>query len=155
MPDALDLLEADHHLVRRLLGRLTEPTRKAAKARSYLLERLRYELDLHTLVEEELFYPALMRAAGSAAERERIAASFEEHRAITSIVLPDLSEQTSMVFLNRAKLLRELVENHLADEEETMFGMARELLEEATLRQLGERIYERKRQLESMTSQAA
>ncbi|UUZ49580.1 hemerythrin domain-containing protein [Massilia sp. B-10] len=62
--DALDLLRADHDRVRDLFhefdsikGNDEEDERK-----SELVDEICYELTLHTMIEEEIFYPGLRAA---------------------------------------------------------------------------------------------
>ena len=57
--DAIQLLKADHKKVKELLAELAKTTTRAAKTRSELLAQIRVDLEVHTTIEEEIFYPAL------------------------------------------------------------------------------------------------
>lgn len=146
--DAIELLKADHEKVRDLLTQLTETTSRAEKTRTQLLEKIQLELEVHTTIEEEIFYPAL-REAGGKDEEELYFEALEEHRAAGELVLPDLlkTEVTSEQFAGRAKVLKELVEHHVEEEEEEMFKQVRELMDKEQLQQLGERMQQRKQEL--------
>ncbi len=145
---AIELLTADHEVVRELLGKLTATTIRAVKTRQELLERIGQELRIHTALEEEFFYPALREAGGGDAAKMYFEAK-EEHRAVEALVLPDLeqTEPESEQFSGRAKVLEELVQHHADEEEEEMFPKAKELLGDDELRELGKRMEERKKEL--------
>jgi hemerythrin-like domain-containing protein len=149
MQNVLDILKQDHAKVRELLDRLAATTTRAAKTRPELLERIATELQVHTTLEEEIFYPAIREAATTNEQRELVAEAFEEHRAVEKLVMPDLekTEVDSVEFGGRAKVLKELVEHHADEEEEELFPLAKELLSEQQLRDLGQRTTQRKQEL--------
>ncbi|MGS1012998.1 hemerythrin domain-containing protein [Rhodanobacter sp. UC4450_H17] len=60
--DAIQLLKADHKKVKELLAELAKTTTRAAKTRSELLAQIRVDLEVHTTIEEEIFYPAFRKA---------------------------------------------------------------------------------------------
>lgn len=146
--DAIELLKSDHKKVRELLGQLTDTTSRAEKTRTELLEKIRMELEAHTAIEEEIFYPAF-REAGKKDDEEMYFEALEEHRAAGDLVLPDLlkTEVTSEKFSGRAKVLKELVEHHADEEEKEMFPKAKQLLDKQQLQELGERMQQRKQEL--------
>lgn len=147
--NAIDLLKADHKKVRELLAQLTETTSRATRRRTDLLEKIRVELEVHTTIEEEIFYPAFKEAGEKSDDDEMFFEAIEEHRAAGDLVLPDLlkTEVTSDQFAGRAKVLKELVEHHAKEEEKEMFPRARQLLDRARLLELGEQMQTRKREL--------
>jgi hemerythrin superfamily protein len=149
--NAIELLKADHEKVRGLFEELTNTTSRAEKTRMQLLEKLRLELDVHTTIEEEIFYPAFREAAENAEDKEMIFEALEEHRAASELVLPDLleTEVASEQFGGRAKVLKEMVEHHAEEEEKEMFKRARALMEREQLEELGERMAARKQELMS------
>ena len=147
--DAIELLKADHDKVRELLKKLTQTTSRAVKSRQDLLEKIATELSIHTTLEEEVFYPAFKKVDGKLHEKMYFEAR-EEHRAVEDLVLPDLkkTEPDSESFAGRAKVLKELVEHHASEEEEEMFPKARKSMSTKQLNELGERMEERKRELQ-------
>lgn len=147
--DALRLLAQDHAKVKELLTQLAETTTRATKGRTELLEKIGEELRVHAAIEEEIFYPALDRAAKNNEQRELMAEARQEHQAVEELVLPELenSDVDSVEFGGRAKVLKELVEHHAEEEEEEMFAHARELLDQETLSELGARMQARKDEL--------
>lgn len=147
--NAIELLKADHDRVRELLGKLTETTSRAVKSRNELLEKIETELKIHTRLEEEIFYPAFRETDGKEHE-EMFFEAKEEHRAVEALVLPDLknTKPDSESFSGRAKVLKELVEHHAHEEEEEMFPQARKTLSGDQLVELGERMAQRKKELQ-------
>ena len=155
--NAVELLKQDHQLVKQLLEKLTSTTERAVKTRQDLLARIHMELAIHTDIEEQIFYPAYQQAGGKE-ETVMTAEAKEEHRAVDSLVLPDLmkTDPTSLSFTGRAKVLKELLEHHIEEEEEDMFPKATELLGAQKLEELGALMEERKRSLkQSLARQAA
>ena len=150
--NAIELLKADHEKVRGLFDQLTNTTSRAEKTRVQLLEKIRLELDVHTLIEEEIFYPAFREAAKEADDKEMIFEALEEHRAAGELVLPDLleTEVASEQFGGRAKVLMDLVEHHAEEEEKEMFKRARTLLSREQLEELGVAMAARKQELIEM-----
>lgn len=146
--NAIDLLKEDHERVRHLMGQLGETTSRAAKTRTDLLEKIARELQVHTRIEEEIFYPAF-RKAGDSEHDEMYFEAKEEHRAVDSLVLPDLqkTDVQSDSFTGRFKVLKELVEHHIEEEEEEMFPEANKSMDDEMLLELGERMAERKKEL--------
>ena len=147
--DAIELLKQDHEKVRKLLGQLADTTNRAVKTRSELLEEIGTELRVHTQIEEEIFYPAFKEAGKKSEDHKLYFEALEEHRAAGELVLPDLekTDVESDAFGGRAKVLKELVEHHADEEEEEMFPRARELMDKAQLKALGEQMKERKEAL--------
>jgi hemerythrin superfamily protein len=148
-PNAIELLKTDHATVRELLSRLEQTTSRGDKTRTELLARIQRELEAHTVIEEEIFYPAFKEAGERQDDDKLYFEALEEHRAAGELVLPDLlqTDPSSECFGGRAKVLKELVEHHAREEEREMFPRARQLLSVAELRELGERMQARKQAL--------
>lgn len=139
--NAIDLLKADHEKVKSILSQLSESTDRAVKKRTELLEKLELEVSIHTQLEEEILYPAY-KAAGGKAEAEMYYEAKEEHRTVDSLVLPDLkgTDPTSPEFAGRVKVIKELLEHHIEEEETDMFPHAKKLLGKAKLDELGDQM---------------
>ena len=154
--NAVELLKQDHEVVRQLLEKLTSTTERAVKTRSELLQRLDFELKVHTQIEEQIFYPAFKQAGGKE-EAVMSAEAVEEHRTVDARALPDLLKTApdTTDFSGRAKVLKELLEHHIEEEEQEMFPSATELLGEDKLAELGQQMEELKRSLKQTLGQAA
>jgi hemerythrin-like domain-containing protein len=146
--NAIELLKEDHAKVKQLLEQISGTTERAAKTRTELLKKIAMELQVHTALEEETFYPAL-REAGGKDELKMFHEAKEEHRAVNALVLPDLleTEPGSVEFSGRIKVLKELLEHHIEEEESEMFPDASELLGEEELMTLGQKMADRKKDL--------
>jgi len=147
--DAISLLKQDHKTVRAMLAELAGTTTRATKTRTELLQKIRTELEAHTTIEEEIFYPAFKAAGEKADDNKMFFEAMEEHRAAGDLVLPDLlkTDVSSDQFSGRAKVLKELVEHHADEEEKEMFPRAKALMDKAQLLELGERMAARKAEL--------
>jgi hemerythrin-like domain-containing protein len=155
--NALDLLKQDHETVRELLDRLEKTTERAVKSRTEMLQKLHLELQIHTSIEEEIFYPAYTQAGGKE-EAVMAAEAKEEHRTVDSLVLPDLlnTDPGSIPFTGRLKVLKELLEHHIEEEEQELFPQAQELFDKARLEELGTEMKNRKDELKkSLAAQEA
>ena len=136
--NAIDLLEGDHQRVKALLTELSESTERGVKKRTELLAKLEREITLHTQLEEEILYPAFKSEGGKEQDVMYYEAK-EEHRTVDSLVLPDLqhTDPGTPEFSGRVKVVKELLEHHIEEEEKEMFPQARKLLGKARLDELG------------------
>jgi len=147
--DAISLLMQDHKKVKQLLKQLDNTTERAADRRETLFEEIRNELKIHTQLEEEIFYPAYKEAARESDEHLYYEAVEEHH--LVDVVLPEMesSDVESEEFSAKAKVLLDLVEHHVREEEKQMFPKARKAMGTEELRELAKQIQERKTELES------
>ena len=137
--NAIELLKKDHETVKDLRSKLEETTERAVQTRKKLLLKIEQELKIHTELEEQIFYPAF-RQAGSKDEAVLAVEAKEEHRAVEALVLPDIKETppSTVEFAGRVKVLKELLEHHIEEEEGDMFPQAAKLLGKQRLGELGE-----------------
>jgi hemerythrin superfamily protein len=136
--NAIDLLKADHQKVKAILAQLSESTERATKKRVELLDKLEMEISIHTKLEEEILYPAF-KEAGAKEQDIMYFEAKEEHRTVDSLVLPDLKQTDpgTPEFSGRVKVVKELLEHHIEEEETEMFPQAKKLLGKAKLEDLG------------------
>lgn len=139
--NAIELLEADHKRVKAILAKLSESTERGIKTRTQLLAELEMEITVHTEIEEQILYPAFKQAGGKEEDVMYYEAK-EEHRTVDSLVLPDLktTDPATPEFTGRLKVVKELLEHHIEEEETEMFPKARKLLKKAELEALGEQM---------------
>jgi len=57
--NAFNLLKADHKKVADILEKLDATSDRALKTREELFTKLKMELDVHSRIEETIFYPVL------------------------------------------------------------------------------------------------
>lgn len=137
--NAIELLTKDHELVKKLLEELSSTTERAVKKRAELLHRIEQELQIHTQLEEEILYPAIKQAGGKE-EAKMYYEAKEEHRTVDSLVIPDLleTEPGTVEFAGQVKVMKELLEHHIEEEESELFPTAKKLLGKAKLDELGQ-----------------
>lgn len=150
--NATELLIQDHEKLKKLLTEITDTTDRAVKKRTELLAQIEAELHAHTQIEEDIFYPAYKKAGGKD-EAKSYHEAKEEHRAVESLVLPDLktTDVGTVEFSGRVKVLKEMLEHHIEEEESEMFPDAEKLLSKDQLAELGERMEKQKNELLSAT----
>ncbi|MCK6254504.1 hemerythrin domain-containing protein [Pseudomonas fragi] len=139
--NAIDLLLEDHKRVKAILSQLSDSTERALKKRTELLNKLEMEITIHTRLEEEILYPVFKKAGGKE-QAVMYHEAKEEHRTVDSLVLPDLKKTApdSLEFSGRVKVVKELLEHHIEEEETEMFPQARKLLGKAVLEELGKQM---------------
>lgn len=148
MPNAITMLKADHVKVKQLLKKLENTTSRSSTGRERLLAQIEMEVTVHTTLEEEVFYPAFHEAARKKDDTEMFFEATEEHH-IVDLVMPELkqTDTSSEQFGAKAKVLKELIEHHIREEEKEMLPRAKELLSSDELSALGETMAERKQVL--------
>jgi hemerythrin-like domain-containing protein len=136
--NAIELLENDHKKMKKLLGDLEDTTRRAAKTREELFEKIRTQLTAHETIEEEIFYPALKEHPKA---KDLVLEGYVEHHVADLIVnelatAPTTDEEWGAI----AKVLRETIEHHIEEEEGELFKVARQVLDADQLANLGDRM---------------
>jgi hemerythrin-like domain-containing protein len=151
MPNAITMLKSDHASVKRLLRELAETSERALKQRENLVSQIERELKTHAQLEEEVFYPAFKAAARNTDAEDLFYEAAEEHH-VADMVLPALkaANPKSHEFKAKAKVLKDLIEHHIKEEETQMFVVARQLFDEDQLRELGDMILARRETIEAM-----
>ena len=146
--DAIALLIEDHKNVRQLLKRLEATTGRSTEQREQLLSRIENEVRMHTTIEEEIFYPAYRDAVRSRNDKVLYFEALEEHH-VVDMVMPEIksTETDADEFGAKAKVLKDLIEYHVEEEETEMFPKARKAMGAMRLKQLGQEMEERKHEL--------
>jgi hemerythrin-like domain-containing protein len=128
----IDLLKQQHEEAKSILERLmNEDDKKEAKG---LVAQIGKALRLHMMIEEKLVYPAAARAfKGDEEEEDEVLEAFEEHAtARRTLEIFEKTPVSDKRFTVRAKVLKELLEHHIEEEEKEMFpDLEKELGDEA------------------------
>lgn len=134
--DLFDLLERDHHKVQDLLEKLEATTPRAVKSRTELFEKLEQAVNLHAFIEEQIFYP---RFEDVKEAREITLEAYEEHMIVRRLLseMADLSPDDD-VWTAKLVLLKELVEQHVAEEEGELFPIVEQVCTPDELTELGQ-----------------
>ena len=140
--NAFALLKADHKKVAGILEKLDSTTERGVKTREELFTQLKTELDVHTRIEETIFYPALEEAKET---RDITLEAFEEHRLVKQLLgeLEAMSKDQEE-WTAKFAVLKENVEHHVEEEESEMFPKARKVLSEDQAETLGTQMEEAK-----------
>lgn len=129
--DAIQLLKAQHREVDRLFAECDTMNREDVEARKRLSEQLFQLLTVHTRIEEDHFYPKFREAAkGNSEDTEAILEALEEHHLIKT----ELQEFQQLYIseercIAKLKVLKELVQHHVQDEEQEIFPHAQRILQ--------------------------
>ena len=138
--EATALLKNDHDTVRRLFQEFAEAGERSYEKKRALFRAIRLELALHARIEEEVFYPALMRIRFQGS-REVVREALEEHQLFDGLVAEiDQMEPDDPRYEAKIASLRTRIEQHIALEEGEMFAQARNHLTDERLEVLGNRM---------------
>jgi hemerythrin-like domain-containing protein len=140
--DALTLLRRDHDKVKALLRELEPTTERAEKTRTELFSRIKSELTVHEIIEEEIFYPTLKQHPKA---KDIVLEAYEEHNVVDTL-MGELSELdvTDETWGAKAKVMIENIEHHIEEEEGEMFEQARKVFDRDELEELGRTMEARK-----------
>ncbi|HET6819445.1 MAG TPA: hemerythrin domain-containing protein [Candidatus Limnocylindria bacterium] len=140
--DAIKLLKEDHARIKPLLAEIKETTERAEKTRSELFSKIKEELTIHEIIEEEIFYPTLKEHPKA---KEIVLEGYEEHD-VVNILMGELDgmEPTDERFGPKVNVMAENIEHHIEEEEGDMFVKARQVFDADELEELGNRMASRK-----------
>lgn len=130
--NAIELLKADHDKVDLLFQKVEATEESEHKA---LFEKIKEELEIHTHIEETIFYPKIKEEP----ELEDIVLEGIEEHHQAKIFLRELAalSEDSEKFEPKLKVLMEDIKHHVQEEEGEMFPKVEEIFDEAVLEELG------------------
>lgn len=150
--DALMLLSADHNRVRGLFTRFqaaheSKDTAEMAALGSEILT----ELEVHTAIEEQVFYPACSQASEEI--HEVIVEGIEEHGVVKKLAaeVQELAPDDEQ-WAAKMMVIIENVEHHAGEEEDELFPKVRTALGAEALRALGDDLESAKTRLGAPTA---
>lgn len=137
-----ELLKSDHGKIASIFEKLGTTTERAVKTREDLFARLKDELEIHSYIEELLFYPAIRNDPKI---RAAVLEGYEKHHLI-KVLLKELTSipVDSEHWTAKLRVLRKTVEQHVEEEEGDVFKKAGELLSKEEADDLGARMEEEK-----------
>jgi hemerythrin-like domain-containing protein len=146
MPNAVEMLQHDHEQVKALFRQYEEAGHRAHQKKQGIAEAVFAELEVHTTIEEELFYPAMKRKTDQDG-KDLVAEAVEEHHVVTTLMdeLKGL-DPTDERYDAKFKVLMENVEHHIEEEEGEMFPEAEAVLGDR-LERIGQQMQERKQEI--------
>ena len=144
MPNAIELLREDHQKVKDLFQHFEEMESGDKKE---IVATTLYELEIHTTVEEEIFYPAARKALKETDEEtDLIDEAWEEHH-VVKLLAAELTKMRTSDERYDAKftVLAESVKHHIDEEEGELFPKLEGHLDDENL---GEKMIARKEKLQ-------
>jgi iron-sulfur cluster repair protein YtfE (RIC family) len=153
--DAIELIEKDHDRVEELFrrfkggGGITGMVRRVAgtvtpRERRTALARIRRELQMHTRLEEEIFYPAARRTGDGEVAR-LLDESLTEHARVKELLGTIGNGAEDEELDARVHALEQAVQHHVSEEENELLPRVRTLIDERRRAELGRRMQSRKR----------
>jgi hemerythrin superfamily protein len=139
---ATDFLKRQHREVEKLFAQILKTD--DADERADLAGEIAAKLEVHTAIEEEIFYPAYRDGAETKKVEDAVLEAYEEHH-VVKLVLGELPQLDCEAENFEAKLtvLKELIEHHVEEEEGTMFPDAEKKLGKGRIEELGDELRER------------
>jgi len=142
--DAIALLKEDHRKVEKLFKEFEEAKGDGRKER--LARQICLELSVHTVIEEEIFYPACQGTV----DEDLIKESYVEHDAAKLLIaeIETGEGESDEFFDSKVKVLQEQIEHHVEEEEKPgsgVFAQARK--GKLDLDSIGEQLAARKKEL--------
>lgn len=141
--DVRALLEKDHEEVKDLLSGLVHGAE--GRSRKLLLERLKKTLTAHSRAEEKVVYDALIRARAKQDVHVIAEEGYVEHGAVDDL-LARISrlEVGTELWKAHAKVIREMLEHHIAEEQNEIFAQLGDLFSREELIAMGQDFLRRK-----------
>jgi len=133
--DAFSLLKADHRKVEELFEEFESAS---GQAKMRLFQQIKTELELHTHIEETIFYPAVEEPKPT---HDLTLEAYEEHDVVKKLLQElNRAKNPNEEWEAKAKVLQENVEHHVEEEENELFPKASKVLSSEELESLGEQM---------------
>jgi hypothetical protein len=140
--DAITLLKADHRKVEELFEKYEKSRGKKAE----IAKQICMELTIHTLLEEEIFYPACKGEV----EDDNLDEAQVEHDG-AKVLIAELEEGSpdDAFYDAKVKVLSEEIKHHVKEEEQRGGIFAQAKAGDVDLKALGEQMAARKKELKA------
>jgi len=122
--DILDTLQAEHDEVQELLEKLVDSD--AAREQKQLVEKVKRTLVPHTKAEEKVVYDAVLALRGKEAKIDGNEGYIEHGLADQTLKKLDKLTANTPEFHAAAKVLKELVDHHIQEEEKNIWAQVKE-----------------------------
>lgn len=135
--DVLSLLKKDHKAVGALLDQAKRCEPGDGRLAD-LAEEIESALTVHAAIEEKYFYPVLRDRSEESNDVVDVFEAYTEHELIKKLIaLLKSGRQPDEQFKAELQVLAENVQHHVKEEESTIFELARHMLDEEELEELG------------------
>lgn len=144
--DAVELLTQQHREVKEMFDRFENMTDRAKVSKKKLADEICNALIMHTTIEEEIFYPATREA--SEETEDMVDEAVVEHASAKDLIAQIMEmDPGDDLYDAKVKVLGELVEHHVKEEEEEMFPKTKEL--KLDMQALGQEMKSRQQEIEA------
>jgi Hemerythrin HHE cation binding domain len=141
MVSATQMIRRDHKKVEGLFEKFDQA--KKAEAKKKICEQVIEELEVHTKLEEEIFYPAVRKHLG---EEDMLDEAKQEHQQAKTIIAElKTADAEDESFEEKFSELVDAIQHHVEEEEGEMLPKAEE--SEMDLEGYGEEMAQRKKEL--------
>lgn len=141
--DAIQLLKADHQEVKELFEEFESATASASKVK--LAAKICSALQVHTTIEEEIFYPAAREALD---DDDLLDEAAVEHQSAKDLIAQiESGEPGEDMWEAKVKVLSEYINHHVKEEESELFPEVKKA--DLDLKELGTQLSARKQELQA------
>jgi hemerythrin superfamily protein len=131
--NAIKLLKQQHREVAALFKQFEKA--RSAGPRQKAFDQIADKLAVHAAIEEKHFYPSVKRRA----TEEMLLEAVEEHLGVKRVIADMLDlDADDPTFEAKGRVLKDLVEHHVGEEEETLFPKIEKLLKGDELAAIGD-----------------
>jgi hemerythrin superfamily protein len=129
----LQMLKSEHQEVKDMLEQLVD--NEDAEMRNEIFSKLKPNLEAHSHGEEEVFYPLLKQEEDTKSEAIE---AYVEHNMVAKLLeeLDGLEDKGDDEWSGRIKVLKDMVEHHIEEEEGQIFKDARKVLGAEKLKEI-------------------
>jgi hemerythrin superfamily protein len=138
---AIELLKEQHRVVKALFVRLKKAQARSKKA---IFEEIAHNLVAHDGIERELFYPACEVGMGMT---DQLAEALVEHGVVEFCLYQADEASPGDEFDAKSKVLKEMLEHHIEEEEDEFFPKVEKALGKERLDELGAEMKKRFEQI--------
>jgi hemerythrin superfamily protein len=145
--DAIALLKADHDEVQQLFKDFEKASGDGRKEK--LARKICRELTIHSMIEEEIFYPA----CEGKVDEDLLKEGYVEHDAAKLLIAEiEAGEPSDDFYDSKVKVLSEEIDHHIQEEEKRMEGLFSQARKAGLdMEALGEQLAQRKAELMKQT----
>lgn len=141
--DTFELLKHDHNEVKALFKQILD--NHAFDPNVY--HQINYEMQLHMHAEEEYLYPVLENEEKT---RDLILEAYEEHTVARDLMGKiDKSTQDEEKWLAKIKVLCDVFEHHVEEEEKDLFKLAKSIIGKEQDQEIADKIRQEKQEAEA------
>ena len=147
--DAVELLTKQHREVEELFEQFENLSDRSKASKKKLADQICNALIMHTQIEEEIFYPATRSAdEGEEETEDMVDEAVVEHASAKDLIaqIQEMDPEDDL-YDAKVKVLSEMIEHHVEEEEKEMFPKTRKL--KLDMQVLGQEMKARQEEIEA------